>query len=100
MSDLRPGETDYRGLEQKLVDDDAISRQAWARACANVFALAAPSELLIEMATEGFGKFLLHARTAYQGHAFHFEDFKYMFEIIQRAAKDRQDRANAVLKTS
>lgn len=99
MSDLRPGETDYRHLEKKLVDDDAVSRHQWARAAANVFALAAPSELLIEMAAEGFDKFLLHARTAYQGHAFQFNDFRYMFEIIQQAAYDRQQRANKVLTT-
>lgn len=78
-----PGETDYRALEDKLLDGADKSREIFSVAAANVFQ-AAPFEVLAAIVAGGQRLFIARARVTYAGHQFLTEDFRRMWAIIVR----------------
>ena len=66
---------------------DRVSRERWSIVAVEALIASFKPSVIIDIATKGFDEYLLHARRAYAGHAFLYEDFERMFARIKQAAE-------------
>lgn len=85
---IYPGETDYRHLEDKLLEGGAESRKVWSTTAANVFQMA-PNDVLAAIVTAGKRLWIDRARVTYANHQLRTEDFERMWQIINRIHRSR-----------
>jgi hypothetical protein len=66
---------------------DALSREKWSIACAEVLIQSTDNPTLMAIAAGGRAEFIRVSKPIYEGHAFHYDDYVRMFDRVDRAAQ-------------
>lgn len=86
-------ETDLTNIENL----DRLSRKQWSKMAASTLISLLGQDGSKALVARGFNHFVADAKRAYHGHAFRFEDFKRMFDLV-RLASEGKVTAKSVLR--
>lgn len=76
---------------------DQLSREQWSKMCASSLITILGREGAKALVAGGFHHFLGAAKRAYHGHAFKFDDYRRIFDLVRLAAEGKAN-AHTVLR--